>query len=104
VGCAFLDLVSVVFRALTDCENLDHCSVLRSQAFTLGVALAVQDDWRRDWMPKPKLPPLPPRDPDPQDPYPDPVEPNPDEPGPDVNNPEIDPERDPKPLRLKEGE
>ena len=55
-------------------------------------------------MPEPKLPPLPPRDPDPQDPYPDPVEPNPDEPGPDVNNPKIDPEMDPKPLRLKEGE
>jgi hypothetical protein len=54
-------------------------------------------------MPEPKLPRLPPRDPDPQDPYPDPDPrgPNPDEPGPDVNNPVIDPESDPKPLRLK---
>jgi hypothetical protein len=55
-------------------------------------------------MPEPKLPALPPRDPDPQDPYPDPAGPNPDEPGPDVNTPEIEPERDPKPLRLQEGE
>ena len=52
-------------------------------------------------MPEPKLPPVPPPDPDPEDPYPDPVGPNPDAPGPDVNNPQIDPKRDPKPLRLK---
>jgi hypothetical protein len=68
------------------------------------VALTVQNDWRRESMTEPKLPPLPPRDPDPKDPYPDPVGPNPDEPGPDVNNPVIDPESDPKPLRMKEGE
>jgi hypothetical protein len=57
---------------------------------------------RRKWMPEPKIPPLPPRDPDPRDPYPDPdpIGPNPDEPGPDVDNPLIDPEREPKPLRL----
>lgn len=50
-------------------------------------------------MPEPKLPPLPPRDTDPLDPYPEPVGPNPDEPGPDVR-PAIDPEPDPKPLRM----
>lgn len=49
-------------------------------------------------MPEPKLPPLPPRDPDPEDPYPEPVGPNPDEPGPDVR-PGIDPDTSPKPLR-----
>jgi hypothetical protein len=54
-------------------------------------------------MAEPKLPPLPPRDPDPADPYPEPVGPNPDEPGPDVH-PEIEPDRDPKPLRMKDGE
>jgi len=48
---------------------------------------------------EPKLPPLPPRDPDPLDPYPEPVGPNPDEPGPDVR-PEIEPDTNPKPLRM----
>ena len=81
-----------------------YCSVLRSPSFHLGSGPRSARRLEENWMPEPKLPPLPPRDPDPQDPYPDPVEPNPDEPGPDVNNPEIDPERDPKPLRLKEGE
>jgi hypothetical protein len=64
------------------------------------MALAVQKDWKEKLMPEPKVPPLPPRDPDSPDPYPDPVGPNPDEPGPDLDNPLIDPEREPKPLRL----
>jgi hypothetical protein len=50
-------------------------------------------------MAEPKLPPLPPRDPDPDDPYPEPVGPNPDEPGP-VVSPEIEPDT-PKPLRME---
>src|SRR5215831_402311 len=70
--------------------------------FTLSVCPL--SAWRleeRLYLPEPKPPPVPPRDPDPEDPYPDPGGPNPDEPGPDVNYPEIDPEKDPKPLRLQ---